>query len=165
MFSRNQTTKLNTCFLKAPYSLTIKRKNILNKTLSRLPIPWYPLWLSTEEAHWTRDVLLAHLQGVWKWKQLRFRMLKSYQNSNHELGVPSNMINAHFWNRRGILYLFIWDRRLASNLFWFPIQMSTVNGIMLLYYRYIFGKVCDYFNLKAMDSKLEELWPCKILYK
>lgn len=43
MFSRNQTTKLNTCFLKAPYSLTIKRKNILNKTLPRLPILWYPL--------------------------------------------------------------------------------------------------------------------------
>lgn len=43
--------------------------------------------------------------------------------------------------------------------------MSTVNGIMLLYYRYIFLKVCEYFNLKGMDSKLEEIGPCKMFYK
>ena len=64
-----------------------------------------------------------------------------------------------------MLHLFTWGRRLDSNLFWFPIQMSTVNGIMRLCYRYIFVKVCDYFNLKAMDSKLEEFLPCKMLYK
>lgn len=35
--------------------------------------------------------------------------------------------------------------------------MSTVNGTIFLHYRYFFKTVCEHFNLKAMDSNLEEL--------
>lgn len=30
---------------------------------------------------------------------------------------------------------------------------------------FFFLKVCEHFNLKAMDSNLEELWPYKMFYK
>lgn len=130
--SVNQATKLNTCFLKAPHSWAIRRKNTPNKILHRFPIPRQLLLLSMEETDWAGDVLPAHLQGVGKWKQLRLGTLKSYQqSSNHELSVPNNILSVHFWNSKSVFYLFIWDRTWDPNLFWFSIQMSTVNGILL----------------------------------